>query len=120
MAIDTDASNPEGRYAMKKSILDVSLQHRRQLCDIFVINQAFDFARALRTESLLVFFASMTLKRAKSFKDRLCSMAALFCAHRDLLHFSTICSFSTSFLTTKERAARGSPVNFNGVRVRCL
>ena len=62
--------------------------------------------------------ASMTLNQAKSFSDRLFSIATLFCVHADLFHFSTTCSFPTTFLTTPDPAARGRPVNFSGVRVR--
>lgn len=76
------------------------------------------FARALRTTSLLAFFANMTSKRAKSFSDRRFWMAARFFAHAEFSHLATVPSFSRCLRMAPEPAPRGSLVRRRGVRER--
>jgi hypothetical protein len=76
------------------------------------------FARALRTTSLLVFFANMTSNRAKSFNDHRFWMAARFFAHAEFSHLAMVPSFLSCLRMAPEPAPRGSLVRRRGVRER--
>jgi hypothetical protein len=80
----------------------------------------YAFFNAFRTKSRRDLLASITLKRPKSFKERLFSMAARFFAQLLDAHFWSMASCSSCFLIAPVPAARGSLVRQRGVRVRCL
>lgn len=109
-------------YQIASHLAHLTLHDKNMIINVSIhkVPTHADTFRAFRTWSRLCFFASITLKRSKSFRSLRFSLVARFCAHADLSHFSTTASCSTSFRTTPDPAPRGSFVSLMGVRRICL
>jgi hypothetical protein len=105
IAIDSSGCRAYNTYRMNMGHTEAN--NKKETLKAYALPAFFVFPSSLLAVSLLVFFASMTANRSKSFKFLRASTDARFFAQLDSVHFATVPSFSSFFLMMPVPAARG-------------